>query len=201
MTASKVWTEEPAVLFRRGEMQKFVPSESMDHNQKLNSVMRFALYSSMLIYAYTEVASIMLLPIVTGFITYALVKSPVGQQMAEQETEQDIPEPRERPCQRPTPENPMMNVMMTDYKDDPDRPPACDTEDSQETQEQQTDYITAGLYSDADKLFDRSLMERQWTTNPSTTIPNDREAFIKFVYGGIQSCKSDPSQCEPVNLK
>ena len=36
-------------------------------------------------------------------------------------------------------------------------------------------------------VFEQSL--RQFTSNPSTTIPNDQAGFAEFAYGSMVSCK------------
>ena len=49
-----------------------------------------------------------------------------------------------------------------------------------------------GLYSDLNDVFDRNNSQRQFIVNPSTTIPNDRESFMKWNWDTPFVAKEDP---------
>lgn len=103
---------------------------------------------------------------------------------------------------KPNPKNPFSNVLMTDYTDRPDKFPAPSTNDIKVTNtilENAKKTVAAnntGQPDIVDKLF-RDLGEqltfeqsmRQFNCNPSTTIPNDQEAFANFCYGNMVSCR------------
>jgi len=101
-----------------------------------------------------------------------------------------------------TPSNPFSNVLVTDYADHTDKRPAPPSYNSN---------VNSAILSNAmelvkeanpdnpdvvDKLF-RDLGEqlvfeqsmRPFYSTPSTTIPNDQEAFSDFCYGSMVSCK------------
>lgn len=102
----------------------------------------------------------------------------------------------------PKSNNPLSNVLMTDYDYNPDKKPAApsynhDINDeilektksfvayANPTQED----ITDKLYKDLgdEMVFEQSM--RQFYSNPSSTIPNDQNSFSEFCYGGMISCK------------
>ena len=109
----------------------------------------------------------------------------------------------------PTPENPFSNVMMTDYDYNPDKKPAPPAftknvnEQILEDAKQLVVQSNPGQPDIADKLFkdlgeqyvfEQSL--RPFNSNPSTTIPNDQQAFAEFCYGSMVSCKEgNPMAC------
>ena len=109
----------------------------------------------------------------------------------------------------PTPENPFSNVMMTDYDYNPDKkpaPPAFNKNVNEQILEDAKQLViqsNPGQPDIADKLFkdlgeqyvfEQSL--RPFHSNPSTTIPNDQEAFAEFCYGSMVSCKEgNPVAC------
>jgi hypothetical protein len=101
-----------------------------------------------------------------------------------------------------TSSNPFSNVLVTDYSDHTDKRPAPPSYNSN---------VNSAILSNAmelvkeanpdnpevaDKLF-RDLGEqfvfeqsmRPFYSTPSTTIPNDQEAFSDFCYGSMISCK------------
>lgn len=109
----------------------------------------------------------------------------------------------------PTPENPFSNVMMTDYDYNPDKkyaPPAFNKNVSEKILESAKQLVIKSNPDQpdiADKLFkdlgeqyvfEQSL--RPFHSNPSTTIPNDQQAFTEFCYGSMISCKEgNPFAC------
>lgn len=109
----------------------------------------------------------------------------------------------------PTPENPFSNVMMTDYDYNPDKKPAppAFTKNVNEQILEDAKQLVVNSNPDqpdiADKLFkdlgeqyvfEQSL--RPFHSNPSTTIPNDQQAFAEFCYGSMVSCKEgNPFAC------
>lgn len=100
------------------------------------------------------------------------------------------------PTTNPTKKNPMMNVLMTEYKDDPKRPrakpafaPKVRENIDEKTQEQIEDDLDEKLFKDlGDEIqFDRSM--QQFYTTANTEIPNDQKAFADFCFGNMSSCK------------
>ena len=102
----------------------------------------------------------------------------------------------------PTSENPFGNVLVSDYQDNVDKKPAPPSY-NRNIQEQITMAAKKNVQEAnpdhpniADKLFkglgeelsfEQSL--RPFSSNPSTTIPNDQGAFADFCYGSMVSCK------------
>lgn len=104
--------------------------------------------------------------------------------------------PREANEQAPTKENPMMNVLMTDYKKRPHRPraepafaPTVRDKINQKTKEQIEDHLEQKLFRDLGDEIDFDHSMRQFTTTANTKIPNDQMAFAQFCYGNMSSCK------------
>jgi len=109
----------------------------------------------------------------------------------------------------PTPENPFSNVMMTDYDYNPNKkpaPPAFNKNVNEKILEDAKQLVVKSNPDQpdiADKLFkdlgeqyvfEQSL--RPFHSNPSTTIPNDQQAFTEFCYGSMISCKEgNPFAC------
>ena len=211
------WYDEPSILYKRGRMIEFFPAKSMTHDEKLNALLRFSIYTAILVFLNVKSYTVFSLPLMACLITYSLHRikkqkgiSPVDtlsddneaamKQIKEDDSrakdERNVVDANGQVCQKPTKNNPYMNVLLTDYVDNPDRAPACDIE-SEEVREAINDNWVKNVYSDVDKIFRRNTLDRNWVVNPSTTIPNDRDTFARWVYGGQPSCKSDAEQCEP----
>ena len=97
-----------------------------------------------------------------------------------------------------------MNVSLPEIKYNPKRKPAAPSFNPEVEKDINKKAGNVGidprLFKDlGDKLdFENSM--RQFHSTPNTSIPNDQEAFAKFCYGDMPSCKDgDSLQCEKNN--
>lgn len=97
-------------------------------------------------------------------------------------------------CQMPTVNNPFMNVMVTDYGNNPNRPPACD---QQVVQNDIDNKWSNNLYRNVNDVWDKTNGQQSYETQNWTTIPNDRDAFQKWLFTIPYVCKdgTDPEVC------
>jgi hypothetical protein len=110
--------------------------------------------------------------------------------------------------ERGSPANPLSNVLLTDYTDNPQRNPApptftdagIDTVNStvmktvgelNPTIEDTSKQLFGGLYDS----FQLNNSNRAFFSTPNTKIPNDQGAFSQYLYGNMKSCKEDGIQC------
>jgi len=105
-------------------------------------------------------------------------------------------------CQLPTVDNPMANVLMSDYDGRPDRPSACRYETVRdEVNDMLSGRIPYGPQKSRSPMPDaqRNAFSRQFVSGPVTSIPGDQTAFAEWLYGekGAPICKSDPTLCSP----
>ena len=96
----------------------------------------------------------------------------------------------------PTPDNPFMNInLLTDPRD---KPPALLNVNNEELDAKITKMFNKNLYQDTGDIFNKENSQRQFITNPSTTIANDQTAFAKFAYQAPPTCKEDTIKCAPL---
>ena len=91
----------------------------------------------------------------------------------------------------PTSNNPFMNVLFTDYVDNPNRPsapPDVTAPAVKESIEEAFAQTSEMCIRDSDK-FTLAQSARQWATQASTTIPNDFQSFQDFLNKGNISRK------------
>lgn len=82
---------------------------------------------------------------------------------------------------QPTAANPFMNVLMSEYSDNPLRPAAANVQNVAVRNELDT-YFDTMFAADPGDTFNRTQSQRQWVTMPSTTIPNDQESYQNWLY-------------------
>lgn len=97
---------------------------------------------------------------------------------------------KDNKCQMPTLDNPFMNGLAGD---NPTRQEACKSPKVAKISE---NYLDHNLYKDVNDIYEKHNSQRQFYTNPSTTYPNDREAFMKWCWDTPYACKSgDMNHC------
>ena len=95
----------------------------------------------------------------------------------------------------PAAKNLFMNVLLDEYKYNPDRPAAAPVTDPI-VKQAFDDYFRVQWFSDPTDVFGKSQSQRQFVTQPSTSIPNDRESFQNWLYKipGL-TCKEGGQYC------
>lgn len=81
----------------------------------------------------------------------------------------------------PTSRNPFMNILLDDIKYQPHRPPAAPVDDPAVSQVLD-DYFRIQWHSDPTDVYGKKQSQRQFITQPSTTIPNDQGSFANWLY-------------------
>ena len=96
----------------------------------------------------------------------------------------------------PTSRNLFMNVLLDEIKYNPDRPEAA-TVGHPTVKQTMDDFFRVQWFSDPTDVFGKNQGQRQFVTQPSTTVPNDQGSFADWLYkipgktckeGGHQAC-------------
>jgi hypothetical protein len=95
----------------------------------------------------------------------------------------------------PSAKNLFMNVLLDEYKYNPDRPPAAPVDDPV-VKQAMDDYYRVQWFSDPTDIFGKSQGQRQFVTQPSTSVPNDRKSFQDWLYKiPGKTCKEGGQYC------
>jgi hypothetical protein len=81
----------------------------------------------------------------------------------------------------PSARNPFMNILLDEYKYNPDRPPAVNSSNPA-VKQTLDDYFRVQWFSDPTDVFGKNQSQRQFVTMPSTSIPNDQGSFADWLY-------------------
>lgn len=96
----------------------------------------------------------------------------------------------------PTARNLFMNVLLDEIKYNPGRPEAAPV-NNPTVKQTLDDYFRVQWFSDPTDVFGKNQSQRQFVTQPSTTVPNDQGAFADWLYkipgktckeGGREAC-------------
>jgi hypothetical protein len=207
------WAENPNILFQSEYLLEFFPIDEMTYEQKMNAISRLITILTIVGFVISRNVRILLIYVVTlgGIcLAYYMQKKKVGENGEGFSTnnpgidflKQKNLFPKEQLFDSPSSENPMSNVLMTDYDYNPHKKPAGPSynkninEDILSQAKQfiadanpdQPDIVKKLFHNVDDQLgFEHSM--RQFYSNPNTMIPNDQQAFAEFCYGSMVSCK------------
>ena len=187
-----IWYEKPSVLFSINNITNFFPSELDSYSEKLNSIVRFSMYLSVILMIVKTNYLYIYIFLITCLITFLLHKNNVNIEKLSSSIEYNK-------CIEPTKNNPFMNVLMSDYKYNPKRR-GCNIDDS--VKERISKSFNYNLYQDVSDIYQNSNSQRQYYTMPSTTIPNDQSSFANWLYKTPTTCKSgDGTICSSLQPK
>lgn len=195
------WAENINILFQTDRLSEFIPLDNMSYNEKLNSIVRFSIYLSLLLFILKGNSIFFYIPIFICVLTYFLNKNYISNQnyyesfYYREDNNKRKMKNKKKPlkfCQLPSNNNPFMNVLQTDIKYRPKRPPACKI--NKNIKEDIEDKFNSNLYRNISDIYGKTNSQRQYYTMPSTTIPNDQESFSKWLYSSPESCKDGNSE-------
>ena len=200
------------VLFRSDRLSEFFPLHDHTRSEKLNAIMRFAIVSGVLVSMYTSDPKWAFQFIAGGAVLTLFVHSNYSRSGNETLVElfgsesgprTTIDPETGKECYLPTPDNPFMNVQLSDYRTNPDRPPACspDTvinEEGNTVADESELQFSRNLFVDVGDLYGTVNSRREFYTTASTTIPHDKQnEFADWLYGNPPSCKDNKADCVP----
>ena len=191
----KAWFDEPQQLIRADQVAQFWPTSEQTPEDRVNAASRFVIYVCCIIYLIRRDPRVFVLGATVLGVIYVLYKSKMVKETYGISTEGAM-------CQMPTWDNPMGNVLITDFTDAPNRLEACYYPTVKPfVQSYTSDRIPydSGRSRTALPKYLRNGMERQFVSNPVTKIPGDQTSFAEWLYGPKNGpmCKSDGRFCNP----
>lgn len=177
------WYSQPNVLFAKDTWYKFVPMANMTVASALNSVARFSVYLSALLFLTSmDPLYLLMAPIVLGVTILLNNLFPEAKTMKEAFVSSYVGPDRTLP----TPDNPFMNAPLTDILDNPNRPPAADVTRVDVRDQVNASFAqTSNLYMDTTDVFDVIQAQRNFHTVPE----DDHEGLLAFLGKGARSDK------------
>jgi hypothetical protein len=188
--------EDPKQVVRSDKVTEFWPTSQQTTAERVNATARFVIYATCILYLIRRDIRIFILGATVLSVLYVMEKSKM---IKGKKAKKEAYTPE---CQMPTVDNPMANVLMSDYDGRPDRPSACMYETVRdEVNDMLSGRIPYGPQKSRSPMPDaqRNAFSRQFVSGPVTSIPGDQTAFAEWLYGekGAPICKSDPTLCSP----
>lgn len=230
------WIISPTILLDKNSINQIWPTKEMIVEEKLNAITRLVLILTLLGYLITKQMKIIITGLLTiGSLIFLYSIQQRQSSSSSKNLKQNLKEAFMNPYAynqeeynpatynqeayspemynklrkkftEPIKANPIMNVLMNEYTDNPERKeaapsfnPLVEQEINNRTQQFITDSLSKEnenrneidekLFKDLGDsfIFDRSMIP--FNANPSTTIPNDQDSFAKYCYGDMISCR------------
>jgi len=187
------WYDNLYILFQH--VQDFFPSAEMTLVEKLNAIMRFAIYIGIILTLLTGNYLYLYIPVAIGLFTIFINKNQRdnmetffgGYRIKENEYG--------KKCVLPTLDNPFMNFNQ--ITSDRCRPAACKSYNNPEIKQEIENRFNYKLYRDVSDLYDKSNSQHQYYTAPVTQACSDQASFAKWLYGQGPVCKEQTDKCAP----
>jgi hypothetical protein len=207
----KFWSDDPSILFNSARAIEFVPTADMNSVERLNAISRFFIYLSLVLFVISRNYMTFWIGILAMVVIYVIFRGDSSLKAVNVEAfdrqikdafgvNHNVPiriSDTGELTQRPTPHNPFMNVLLSDYVDNPQRFPASRHSD-QDVKDEVEKYFGYNLYQDVSDVFQTRNQRREFYTVPSAQIPNDRESLMKWCWGSemVSTCKDgDQEKC------
>lgn len=194
------WLYNPMILFKKEYLADLYPTESQTFVEKMNAISRLIILLTLLGFIVSKAIKILISGIIAlGVLALFFIsneKKKNNEKLKKEAFTSADPDVYKKTKQQftvPTATNPMMNVLLTDYTDMPNRKPAAPSFNPAVEQEiievSKDKAVNSRIFKDlGDNLaYETSL--RNFYTTPITTIPNDQKSFGDYCYGNMPSCK------------
>ena len=203
------WLENPNALLNKNYITEIWPNSDFDLGRKLNAITRLIMILAILGYFLTKSiyipvsAFVSIIVLVIIYKTKGKVKQKEGFKVGyDSNPGRGLEKLLEKEFTLPTKKNPAMNVLMNEYKENPNRKPAAPAYNDEVHEEinEMAKTQDKRLYKNlGDNLaFENSM--RNFYAMPNTQIPNNQKDFAMFCYGNMPSCKDgDSLQCSKNN--
>jgi len=182
-------------IFNSDRLLNFWPTSQQSSTERTLSTARFIIYATVIIYLIQQDSRVIALGILFMGVLYYLQQNNMiidGTKSIASDRRPGFLQPE---VHLPTRDNPMGNVLMNEYVDDPDRPSAAWYPSVRtEVQQQWSDIHPFERIRDA---------ERNFYTMPVSTIPGDQTGFAEASFGKKFSpmCKDQGGMaCDPDNF-
>lgn len=214
---TKFWIYDPYVLLDKSKVFDLWPLESMTREEKLNAISKFVIYATILGVFLFRNFKLFLTGIITLVVlvaTYLILNNKENSKLKEAFSDEKLYEKFKDNYTNPTTKNPIMNVLLPEIQDKPERlaaAPSYNKAVEEEINNSAKEIIKQNFNDQSveDKLFndlgDKFQFEqsmRQFYSTANTRVANNQKDFAQFCYGNMASCKDgDVEQCLKGNYR
>lgn len=174
------------------KLDQFIPLYSQSKTERLNSILRFFIYASIILIAIYGNYNYILLPILIAMII--IIVNEVTEDTNKEQFDSELREP--------TYNKPFMNPTIKDYSTGiitEGQKYAIDTPEARALAKEVDDKFYAGFIRDPKDVYNRNGGRYQYNQFPITRVPDKRREALDYIYKEIigPTCKMDRFSCYP----
>jgi len=190
------WYNERDILYNKDYIFEFFPSKDYDIVRKLNAILRFSIYYSIIMYFYNRNTNFFAIPLMTALITYFIWSNnkSIKNDKFSVDLKNDVPnlvtlKDHNLGCTLPNKDNPFMNTPFFDIAADKELPQSCTSYDNKGIQRKIEKEFDKGLYRNYTDIFGKENSQRQFFTVPGRQGIPDQSSFAHWLYKTPGTCK------------
>jgi len=170
------------------------PNINMSIEEKINAIIRLILFIGIiatLIFNDSRYILFILIIMLVSIVIYNY-QMDKNKKIEKYLNDNDLDIINNEKCVKPTEENPFMNPSLIGNNNKYD---SCSIE-NKHIKDNIDYFFNKNVFRETDDIYDKSLLDRQFYTVPSTSIPNNREKLATWLYERGPSCKeNNGEQC------
>ena len=191
---NKIWFSNINLLFEKDTLFNIIPTSDMSNGEKVNSITRFSLYLSILLYLATGNYLYLYIILGTIIVTYLIYifnekeffKNDNNDNNSNNNLDIIENDKINETCKKPNMENPLMNPLLGDNPYE--NKGACNVENNKVLEKIDKRFCNR-LFQNTSSIFNNRNNQRAFYTVPSSGTVNDQTAFAKWLYNTPVSCE------------
>tara|TARA_X000000950_G_C13885912_1_gene648836 strand:- start:382 stop:1107 length:726 start_codon:yes stop_codon:yes gene_type:complete len=216
---NELWFNNVNTLFSRNNFFDIIPLIDMNFNEKVNAITRFCLYLSIILIVFTGNLNYLYIPLSVILLFYLVHIFRPKEGFSEHSNAENSNNSNDNSnmannnlnnvsndivnnteivsedlgnCRKPTPNNPLMNLDLSDYtSENTKRACNANNEKISKTIDKKFD---DKLYLDTEVIYNTKFNQRNFYTMPNTKSFNDQGAFANWLYNTPVSCAQGNEQ-------
>ena len=191
------WYNQPNILIDKNSLFEIFPVKEYDTVRKLNAVLRFSIYYTIIVFMYNRNTNIFAVPLITALVTFFIHKNNSSIQVNNLDTQlrndiinnEIVSGKHNLGCSLPTKDNPFMNTPFFDVAADKELPQSCTSYDNKGIQRKIEKEFDKGLYRNYTDIFGKENSQRQFFSVPGRQGIPDQSTFAHWLYRTPDTCK------------
>jgi len=184
---TQFWLDNINILINKKYIFEIIPDTSFDLNRKLNSIMRFCIYFSIISFILNGNSTSFFVAFIAMIVTIFIYKNQINKSNKLVES-MSLDLKTDNECIKPTLNNPLMNLNLYDINKNGDKG-ACSLVSNKNIENEVKNILDIGLPKGSGDIYNNNNGQREFYTTPNTKPAADVETFRDWCYQTPKTCK------------
>lgn len=170
---NQFWFDDVSILVNQDYLTEFIPTKDMEQNDKLNALMRFSIYLSIILMLMTAKINYLFIFIIVGIITYIIHINNDPEIKDSKVNEQEI----NKEYVKPSKDNLFGNILESDLKEG-----KTEKMPEEEYKKQFKDLVDKDTFYEQEHMYKNNMSLRTFYKAPNSFDSQSRDNFMKWCY-------------------